>query len=84
MNIHDYSLIPKGTLEAIQYYIDHGLEPGHFVSAVLKNDLREAVGRADAYNIQVIPHIVSWLYNEAPSNCWGSEEAFIAWMEHKR
>jgi len=24
--------------------------------------------------------IVSWFYNEAPAQCWGSKERYVSWM----
>lgn len=54
--------------------------PGGFVTAVLENNLREALGRADEDNRQDIFDIVSYCYNEIPEPCWGSEEKMKAWF----
>ena len=71
--------IPDYMIDGLQRYIDHGIQPGSFLSAVLSNDLREAVGRADDTNIHCLPAYIRWLYNEAPAMCWGSPEAVDSW-----
>ncbi len=72
--------IPDHMLEGIERYIDHGIPPGHFLTAIITNNLREAVGRADDDNVQIIPAYVGYFYNEAPSACWGSIEKMNAWI----
>lgn len=54
--------------------------PGSFLTAVLENDLAEAVGRADFQNIEVLPAIVAFVYRNLPSPCWGSKEKVEAWL----
>lgn len=68
----------------LQRWISHGIQPGHFLTAVLCNDLRTAVARADAENVLVLPEIVQWLNNHAPTNCWGSPAAVNHWRLSKR
>lgn len=79
----DYSNIPESTIAAIRKHADHGYEVGHFVTAVLENDLKEAVNRADDFNIRVLPDIVRYCYWEIPSPCWGSPKKVAAWKELK-
>lgn len=74
------SLIPPQTLETLKNYIRYRYPPGGFTTAVLENDLKEAVSRADDYNISAIPAIVSWLYNKAPGECWGSPKRVKDWL----
>ena len=69
-------------LDGLKRYVEHHIPTGDFLKAVLENDLTEAVARADDENQRVIPIYVSWLYNEAPSKCWGSPEAVRAWLAH--
>jgi hypothetical protein len=72
--------IPEHMMEAIRRYIDHGIEPGGFLTAVICNDLKEAVGRADAQNVRLLVDYVRFFYNDAPSPCWGSPETMRAWL----
>ena len=76
-----YSLIRIEMLDALRRYLFEGSPPGDFLSAVLSNDLREAVGRADDDNIRAIPAYIALLYNEAPGTAWGSPENVSAWLK---
>ena len=73
--------IPAYMGEGLMRYIEHGIEPGSFLMAVLNNDLAEAIGRADERNMANLPAYVSYLWNEAPSTCWGSSEKVTAWIK---
>lgn len=61
-------------VSAIRNWIDHGIMPGSFLTAVITNDLNGAVGAADHLNIRLIPEYVFYFYNYCPGNCWGSIE----------
>lgn len=65
---------------AIQNWIEHGIVPGSFLSAVITNDLKQAVGAADHINIRLIPEYVFYFYNYCPSACWGSVEKANEWQ----
>jgi len=69
---------------AIRRYIDEGLEPGDFLTAVICNDLAEACGRADEENLRNLPAFVAYFYNEAARGSWGSKERMAYWVEKKR
>jgi hypothetical protein len=73
--------LPEHLHGGLVRYIVLGIEPGHFLSAVMKNDLFGAVGRADSGNVEIIPAICKFLYNYAPSSCFGSKEKFDAWLD---
>lgn len=79
----EFSIRPD-MMGAIHRYIHHGLNPGHFLSAVIDNDLAEAVGRADDQNLRNLPAFVGYFYNEAPAACWGSKEKRIEWVRSVR
>jgi hypothetical protein len=76
--------IPERMLGGLTRYVDNGIKPGGFLTAVISNDLREAVWRADGENLAKLPAYVAWLYNEAPKGCWGSRENMQRWMESFR
>ena len=78
-----YAKAPNNLGESFERYIEHGIPTGGFLRAVLENDLREAFGRADIYNRSCMFEIVAWLWNEAPSTCWGSPEKVSAWLAMK-
>jgi len=73
--------IPQRMMGAIDRYINQGIRPGHFLTAIICNDLKEAAIRADNENLVNFPAYVSYFCNEAPSACWGSEEKMKAWLE---
>jgi hypothetical protein len=76
-----YTYVPPHTRDGIINWIEHGIEPGAFLKAVICNNLKEAFGRADDINIVHLKSIVSWFYNHAPSDCWGSPENYEHWIE---
>jgi len=75
-----YERLPAGLQGGMRRYIENGIPPGHFLLAVLNNDLREACSRADDINRHLLWEIVGWLWNEAPAPCWGSPEKVSMWI----
>lgn len=67
-------------IEAIVGYVERGWQPGDFLTAVITNNLSEAVGRADDDNLHNLPAFVAYFYNETPSACWGSRANMEAWL----
>jgi len=53
---------------------------GEFLTAVLKNDLRNAVVRADARSSLALRQIVLFLHNYAGADAWGSPAVVAAWL----
>lgn len=64
----------------LRRYIDNKILPGSFLEAVLRNNLKEAMGRADSRNRRRVFEYVEYLYNYAPAICWGSDEKYEAWL----
>lgn len=77
---YDISEFTQGVLDR---YINGRLYPGSFMEAVLCNDLKKAVSSADTENMNKIPEYVRWLYNRAPSACWGSIADYERWLYKK-
>ena len=80
----DYDALPTHMRQGAEDYIERGDQPGGFLFAVFVNDLVEAFARADEINAAAMPAWAEWLYNEAPSACWGSVEKVRAWQEQRR
>lgn len=72
--------IPERIAKAIDGYLQRGEVPGHFLQAVIRNDLAAAVGRADDENLANLSAIVTYFYNAAPSPSWGSPEKMTEWI----
>lgn len=78
----NYQKIPVHyMLSGMQRYVEHGIEPGSFLTAVLCNDLKGAVANADDNNIQELVEWVRFCWNELPANIWGSPEKVAAHIE---
>jgi len=72
--------IPDRMMGAVRRYIDDRRHPGDFLTAVICNDLSEAVSRADDENMRNLPAYVGYFYNEAPSQCWGNKGKMDEWL----
>lgn len=79
----NYGLLPKHIRDGMKRYIEDKIKPGKFLYAVLSNDLSESLGRADNINLSRMLDIVSFVYNEAPSGCWGSPDKVRAWLRQE-
>ncbi len=76
----DWSLIPESMHGAMRAWVELGRKPGHFLTAVLENNLHGAVSRADSANMAAIKGWVTFVYNYCPAGCWGSPERVHRWM----
>jgi hypothetical protein len=77
----DWSLIPDYMIGGLRRYIEYGVPPGSFLTALLSNDLRATFERADDENRRCVENYVRFLYSYAPSQCWGSPARFDAWCK---
>lgn len=75
--------IPDRTLKTLEKYVKDGIPTGDFLFAVLTNNLTNAVLRADEGNLAAIREIMLYVYNEVPSEAWGTEEKVKAWLKKK-
>ena len=70
----------------IRYLVD-GVRPGSFLTAVLENNLSDAVLRAaaegDGKTALIVPVVLFLIYN-APSPSFGSREAVDAWVANRQ
>lgn len=79
-----YSPIKQSTIDSITRYVENGIDPGGFVTAVLENNLSLAMGRADQENREALFYICSYVHNEIPGSCHGSTEAVKQWLKHHK
>jgi hypothetical protein len=75
--------IPERMRDSIKLYIEKGIHPGSFLSAIIRNDLRGACESADDENLQNIPAYIYYFYNYAPISCWGGPKSMKGHMERK-
>lgn len=71
--------VPEHNAGGIIRYVEFGIDPGSFLSALIDNDLSNAVVCADGVNSRHIASIVKWFFNYAPSPCWGHPGARNDW-----
>ena len=79
-----YHMLPAHMQNVMRRYIEDGIEPGGFLTAVICNDLVGAFGMADDINLANMKVWASFLYNEAPSGCWGSRRKMDGWIISRR
>lgn len=72
--------LPSHMHDGLLRYLELGLRPGHFLTAILKNDLAEAVSRADDENQRLIADYILVLVDHAPSDAWGSPAKVEQWL----
>lgn len=73
--------VPTDVLESLKRYVFDRLRPGQFLTGVLSNDLRTAVGHASEEHFADLRRIVQFVYFELPSDCWGSSHKVNAWLK---
>ena len=73
-------LIPEYMRGAMERYMEHGIEPGSFLMAVLSNDLLDASSLADDFNRHRLFDYCVWLIDFAPVSSYGSPEIVKRWM----
>ena len=69
---YEPALVPSRLIVSLNNYVDHGMPVGDFLTAVLANDLKEALTRADPDNRELLFQIAMWVHWEVPNNCCGS------------
>ena len=82
-DIERYPQIRESVVAALIAYAERRRPVGDFLTAVLRNDLRDTIGRADDENLAALLYIVRFVYQELPSGCWGSREKIKVWMAHE-
>ena len=87
--VHDYADdtiaamrgdIPDHLLAGLDDYVRDRMEVGHFLTALLTNDLRGAYERGDAVSVAALPALVLYCNSCLPAPAWGSPEKVKAWL----
>ncbi len=72
-------MVPAHLADGLARFVVLGIKPGHFLSAVLANDLAGAFGRGDETALAALRNIMRYLENDAPAACWGTKAKVRAW-----
>ena len=67
--------------DMLDSYVDAQVDPGGFLTAVLANDLQDAVDRADGWSLWHIRWICRHVWSRLPSVCHGSRDAVKDWLQ---
>lgn len=78
----EYFAIPMEILRSIQRYGHAGVPPGGFVSACICNDLKGAIGAADAECAGRLNEIVQYIIWELRAP-WGDFQTCQGWINQK-
>ena len=81
---HRDQVIPRYMVDSLAAYVADHRPVGDFLTAVLSNNLRDAVMTADEVNADKLSVYISYLYCLAPSQCWGSPEKVTEWCSYVR
>ena len=73
--------VPEHLLNGLIMWGKKQCQCGGFLTAVLKNDLMEAIGRADEHSLAAIKYVAMFVYNELPRDCHGSQAKVDAWLK---
>jgi len=76
--------ISERMMKSIDLYLEHGLQPGSFLTSIISNDLFKSVAFADSECLENIPAYVYYFYNEAIGSCWGSKEKMELYMKSRQ
>ncbi len=79
--VPNWQLVPEHLHYSLCLYIERGCRPGHFLEAVLSNDLIRSAQLADEKNHAKLADLADFLKAHAPSSCYGSSENVQAWLE---
>lgn len=79
----DYG-VPSYMANSLFLYLQHGLPPGSFLTAILSNNFMEAVSHADANNARCLKEWAQLIYCALPSGSHGSREAVRDWIHSRQ
>lgn len=72
-------MVPFHLRDGLMEYCIIGRPVGGFLTAVLSNDLRESIARADENSLAGLKGLVQFLHNYSPPGCWGTRNKVLIW-----
>lgn len=76
--------VPEHLRAGLASYVIHGIVPGSFLCAVIRNDLHGAIRHGDDDSLAGIKPIITFLYNSTPAACFGNREKVDNWLGLRR
>jgi hypothetical protein len=74
--------LPGHMVEGVERYLFDGIPPGGFLTAILCNNLKESVKRADTHNILFLKEWAEFMINDLPGTSQGSEKKVKEWLSY--
>lgn len=84
MPVVNYTLLPEHIRKGMQNYVEHGIKPGSFLTAVIQNDFYLAATKADWINLRALPDIARFMLDQMPDKAWGSRTIMHNYIQVKR
>ena len=75
---------PGNFREALKRHVEFGIVPGSFLTAVLSNDLFDAMNRADVVSKAQLGELCKFIYFSLPGVAWGSKDQVIFYTKTRR
>ena len=75
--------VPAHLLDGLDGYVRDRYPVGHFLTALLENDLLGAYSHADATSEAALPALVRYLHGCLPTAAYGSPAKVSAWLGEK-
>jgi hypothetical protein len=75
--------VPQHTRLCLENYFYHGLQPGSFITAMLRGDYEFAVNLADHENYHSIDEIRRFIEEQIPNDIRGSDRNMTSWVYGK-
>jgi hypothetical protein len=79
-----YADLPMDILRPLDDYLEHGLDPGHALTAFLTNDLFGVLKRGDTAFLAHLRLLGLYCMNYLPAGVYGSRKAVTWWVEQRR
>jgi len=67
--------------DTIRRFLTKGINPGQFMTAVLSNNLMDAMARADEETVGDLKSITMFIYNDVPGMCHGTRAKVSEWLQ---
>lgn len=76
------SVVPTHLQPGLLLWVEKGVRPGGFLSAVLSNDLFVAAQRGDELSFIGLPALCRFLTKHAPEGSFGSPQFYRNWPQY--
>lgn len=73
--------VPEHLRAGLARYVQHGIQPGSLLCAIIENDLAQATARRGGdLTERDVAAVIDWLRWRAPADCFGNERIRKRWQ----